>query len=164
APYDRDGANALRGVPHADAVRVLRGRLDAQRAARRSLGTGDELLADLPALASSRSPHDLLASVVDALAATIADAVAPCAPARVLLAGGSVRNAALVKALRERLAPIPVEPTDALGVPASHREAACFAVLGALCADRTPITLPAITGAPAPAPISGAWVDPRRQP
>jgi 1,6-anhydro-N-acetylmuramate kinase len=48
--------------------------------------------------------------------------------------------------------------TDKAGVPAVYREAACFAVLGALCEDRVPITLPRVTGCASPAPLSGAWV------
>ena len=43
---------------------------------------------------------------------------------------------------------------------ATYREAMSFAILGALCQDRIPITLPHVTGCPDPAPISGAWILP----
>jgi 1,6-anhydro-N-acetylmuramate kinase len=43
---------------------------------------------------------------------------------------------------------------------ATYREAMSFAILGALCQDRIPITLPRVTGCPDPAPISGAWILP----
>jgi hypothetical protein len=43
-------------------------------------------------------------------------------------------------------------------MPIEAREAACFAVLGALCADGVPITLPHVTGCRTPAPVSGSWV------
>jgi len=50
--------------------------------------------------------------------------------------------------------------TDEHGVPATHREAVEWAVLGALCQDRVSIGLPAITGCSVPAPIAGAWLFP----
>jgi anhydro-N-acetylmuramic acid kinase len=112
-------------------------------------------------LRGGHSPEDFLSSVVSAVAGAIANAVASLSPGRVLLAGGSARNAALVRALQERLGPVPVAPTDSLGVPVAHRESVAFAVLGALCADRIAITIPTITGAAAPAPISGAWINTR---
>ncbi|MBL8998843.1 MAG: hypothetical protein JNL44_16135, partial [Gemmatimonadetes bacterium] len=49
---------------------------------------------------------------------------------------------------------------DVLGVPVQAREAMCFAVLGALCQDRVPITLSSVTGVPSPSPVSGAWCFP----
>ena len=51
----------------------------------------------------------------------------------------------------------PIELTDASGIPIEFREAAEMAVLGALCQDRVPITLPRVTGVRAPAPIGGVW-------
>lgn len=162
-PFDRDGAAALRGRPDPAAVDALAARLIAQRAEGRSLGTGDELGSALAPLIGRLDAHDALASVVAATARAIAQSVKSAGGVgRVLLAGGSARNAALVAALGRELAPTPAEPLDAAGVPATHREAACFALLGALCADRTPITLPAITGVAAPAPISGAWINTSR--
>lgn len=160
-PFDRDGAAASRGTPDASAVDTIAKVLIAQRASRRSLGTGDELANALAPFASL-APHDLLASVVRAVARAIATTLRESRPDRALLAGGSTRNAALTRALSEELPGIPVEPTDAHRVPAAHREAICFAALGALCADNVPITLPAITGCAAPAPISGSWINPRQ--
>lgn len=162
APFDRDGAGAASGSPIDAVVDPLIQTLERQRRAGRSLGSGDESVATLEALARENRPHpcDLLASVSCAVARVVAEAARSSAPGRVLLAGGSVRHAALVEALRRELAPVPVEPTDALGVPATHREAIAFAALGALCADRAPITLTSVTGARGDAPISGAWIDP----
>jgi 1,6-anhydro-N-acetylmuramate kinase len=47
-----------------------------------------------------------------------------------------------------------------VGVPIEAREAICFAVLGALCEDRVPITLPQVTGCAEPAPVAGVWTYP----
>jgi 1,6-anhydro-N-acetylmuramate kinase len=161
-PFDRNGAGASRGAPDASAVDTLAQLLGAQRGDRRSLGSGDELEAALAPFASL-APHDLLASVVLAVARAIAQALRAHSPHRVLLAGGSTRNAALTRALSEALPGIRVEPTDAHRVPATHREAASFAVLGALCADRTPITFPSITGCAPNALISGSWINPTQR-
>ena len=43
---------------------------------------------------------------------------------------------------------------------ATHREAMSFAILGALCQDRVPITLSQVTGCADPAPVSGTWIFP----
>ena len=51
-----------------------------------------------------------------------------------------------------------VSGLDSENMPIEYREGACFAVLGALCQDRIPITIPWITGVPSPAPLAGAWV------
>ena len=139
-PFDRDGAAAASASPHEPIAAALRGALERQRAAGRSLGSGDEAVATLEALARAHrpAPASLLASAVHAVAGCVAGAIRSMSPApgRVLLAGGSVRNAALVGELRRLLAPIRVDPTDALGVPAGYREAAAFAALGAMCRRR----------------------------
>lgn len=154
--YDEDGRTAARGVRDEDAYTELVQLLDGQRTAGRSLGTGDELASwtrrhgDLPA-------HTLLRSACEAIAETIARAIP--APCPILIAGGGARNAALRSALASRFAR-GVSPTGTVGLPIEYREAACFAVLGALCQDRVPNTLPQVTGVPSPAPISGAWIYP----
>jgi anhydro-N-acetylmuramic acid kinase len=158
APYDEGGRHALGGRIHTAALDGLL-RLLAQRAAgRRSLGTGDESTQWIERWRSETGPADLAATACEAIARTIAAAV-PGRP-RVLLAGGGVRNLALVRAIETACAAFRVEPISAHGVPAEYREAVEMAVLGALCEDRLPITLPRITGVPAPAPLAGAWVYP----
>lgn len=82
-------------------------------------------------------------------------------PERYLLAGGGTGNQVLVAALTAH-ARVPVDLTDIFGVPAAYREAAAMAVLGALCQDGVPITLPAVTGVESPAPIAGVWAYPTR--
>lgn len=86
-------------------------------------------------------------------------------------AGGGARNRALLAAIA-RHAGSPVEITQAWGVPIEQREAAEIAILGALCQDGVPITLPAVTRLPAGAsvhggggaPIAGAWAFPHAMP
>jgi anhydro-N-acetylmuramic acid kinase len=153
--YDEGGRAAAAGAVHDEALADLEGVLRAQASSRRSLGTGDETADWLSRWRAHAQPNDLAATACEAIALTIADATR--GSHRLLLAGGSVRNAALIGAIASA-ASCKSGPTDDLGVPAQYREAACFAVLGALCQDRLPISLPQVTGCPAPAPVSGAWV------
>lgn len=160
APYDKGGEAALRGSANEAASLALKLALEAQRGAGRSLGTGDEAAGWVEAWASRLAPYDLAASAVAAVGEAIGREVARHKPSLVLVAGGGAHNLALAAAVAGA-AGAPVETTGSLGVPISHREAAEIAVLGALCADAVPITLPNVTRVPAPAPISGAWINVR---
>lgn len=155
-PYDAGGAAAARGrvlAPlHAECVEWL----SAQSVAGRSLGSGDELVARAGRLAQHHSPEDVLASACAAVAHTIASRLRGID--RLIVAGGGARNRTLVAQIASR-AGVPVSDSDVFAVPISHREAAAMAVLGALCQDRVPITLPRITHAARPA-VAGAWILP----
>ncbi|CAG1008174.1 Anhydro-N-acetylmuramic acid kinase [Phycisphaerales bacterium] len=155
--FDADGAAASRGIEHADALIDLEGLLESQRRAQRSLGTGDESAEWVSRWRAQVAPEDLAATACAGIAEEIA--LATSETSILLLAGGGARNKALARAIASASA-ARVAPTDEFGLPGQYREAACFAVLGALCQDRVPITLPQVTGCTAPAPISGAWVLP----
>lgn len=160
-PYDEDGSAAMSGQVNDEALEDLGGVLASQAGSRRSLGTGDEVGEWVSRFRARISPEDLAATACEGLGQAIArrltDADPP--PDRILLAGGGVRNRALVRAI-SGWASARVETTEAHGLPPEAREAAEIAVLGALCQDRVPITLPAVTGVPEPAPVAGAWVFP----
>lgn len=155
--FDADGARAAAGRVDDNAFADLKGIFNAQRAGRRSLGTGDELHEWISRFRAHLPPESIAATACEAIAQAIAEATRGCR--RLLLAGGGLKNKTLTAAIRSCSSSI-VEPTDAHGLPAEFREAAEFAVLGALCQDRIPITLPQVTGVPDPAPLSGAWVYP----
>jgi anhydro-N-acetylmuramic acid kinase len=155
-PYDEDGAQALRGTVHDRALEELAAILARQSVQGRSLGTGDEAGEWIERWRAAAPAADLAATACEG----IAQAVGRRAEGRPLvLAGGGVRNRGLRRAL-ESCCAAGVSTTDELGVPAEFREAVCFGVLGALCQDRVPITLPQITGVRAPAPVSGCWMYP----
>ncbi len=162
-PFDAGGAAALGGTVHEDALDDLLGIFAAQSAAGRSLGTGDEVASwvgrQWKGGAGVTGP-DLCTTACEAIADAACRAVARVRPgtARVLVAGGGARNRALVRAFAS-VATFPVETTTEQGVPVESREAVCFAVLGALCRDRVPITLPQITGVTV-APVAGVWAWP----
>ena len=161
-PFDQDGRHAAAGHVHDDALDDLLGVLAAQRAAGRSLGTGDEVASWIGRQwrggAGVPGP-DLAATACEAIAQTIArfflDHAGAHPPARILLAGGGARNAALARAIASCCS-ARVQSTADHGLPVEFREAAAFAVLGLLCADGVPITLPAVTGGRAGV-LSGSW-------
>ncbi len=162
-PFDEDGRVAAAGTAREDALADLMNALGDLERGRRSLGTGDELTQWLNRYAPVLPTPDLAATACTAIAQAVARSLPPrqeAGPsARIVLAGGSVRNIALVRAIRENYDG-PIALTDDVGVAAAYREAAAMAVLGALCQDRVPITLAQVTGWVGPPPVAGAWVFP----
>jgi anhydro-N-acetylmuramic acid kinase len=71
----------------------------------------------------------------------------PKQPDEVILCGGGVRNAALVRMLRETVAPAAVLTTDDLGINADAKEAVSFAVLARAAIRGETNNIPSATGA-----------------
>lgn len=159
-PYDVGGAVASRGAPDPAAMRELRTLLDRQRWADRSLGTKDEAHHWASAWKPRLRSADLARTACEAIGAVIAEAIVDAGVNVALFAGGGVHNAALMDAINfgagER---VRVQTTTEFGVPTAYREAVCMAILGALCQDGVPITLPAVTGRRAGHIVSGAWLE-----
>ena len=178
--FDDGGSAALSAEPDQEALDDLLGVLASQVGpSGRSLGTGDEATAWIGRHwrgGAGCSGATLAATACEAIGQTLAarlsaelslaDPAGSESLPRVLLAGGGVHNAALVHAIASACT-ARVERTDALGVPAGAREAMAFAILGLLCADGVPITLPVVTGVrmtDGRAPISGVWAYPHGGP
>src|SRR5262249_45965895 len=92
----------------------------------------------------------LLCTATHFVARAITSALPPFPPqtqTRALLSGGGVRNGFLWHLLEQHLHEIPVEKTDAHGVPYQSRKAIAAAGLAALTLDGGPANLPAVTGA-----------------
>ncbi len=159
ASFDKDGAGALRGTRHEGAFGALVGLLRLQVGAGRSLGTGDELERAISGFDDTVDAASLAHTACEAIAEVILGTAGVCSGTPVL-AGGGVRNGQLLRSLRDRDAR--TITTASLGIPIEFREAACFAVLGALCQDRIPITLPQVTTLPpgVEAPVAGVWAYP----
>lgn len=68
-------------------------------------------------------------------------------PARVLLSGRGVRNGLLLHLLETQLAGVPLQKTDAFGIPAESRAAVASGIHAALLLDGVPANFPAATGA-----------------
>lgn len=94
--------------------------------------------------------NDLLATLTELTARTVADALRPYAPAEVFVSGGGVRNAYLIERLREQLAPSVLRSTAELGVDADAKEAYLFALLGFFTWHGLPGTLAGCTGSSNP--------------
>ncbi|OLR91669.1 anhydro-N-acetylmuramic acid kinase [Actinokineospora bangkokensis] len=161
-PCDTGGAVARRGRVRADLLDVLL--TDPYYAAPPPKSTGkehfgaehlDAALARVPAVDDA----DLLATLVQLTATTVARALAPYRPTRVLASGGGVRNPALMDALAVALGPAELTTTDALGLPAEAKEAYLTALLGFL----TWCGIPVDTGTGGGARVLGS-VTPGRDP
>jgi anhydro-N-acetylmuramic acid kinase len=95
------------------------------------------------------SPVDLVATATMLTVRTIVRAYRAFLPGidEVILGGGGVRNATLVRWLTDALAPVPVRSSAEFGVDPDFKEAIAFAVLGAETAWGRPGNLPSATGA-----------------
>jgi anhydro-N-acetylmuramic acid kinase len=97
------------------------------------------------------SDEDQLATAVALTAESVARAIrtflAPGGVDAVYASGGGVRNPTLLKALAERLAPVPVSSLESLGVDPKGKEALAFAFLAHQTLCGAPGNVPAVTGA-----------------
>jgi 1,6-anhydro-N-acetylmuramate kinase len=160
AEFDEGGAAALRGKVIGTAAGELVSALRGQSSAGRSLGSGDEAGAWVERH-GGMDGADLAATAVEAIAQVIAERVNAEDAARVVCAGGGVRNAALMGALR-RMCGAAVGVSDEMGMPIETREAAAIATLGAMAADGRAITLEGVTGRGACGLVDGRWCFPKR--
>ncbi|WP_020661704.1 anhydro-N-acetylmuramic acid kinase [Amycolatopsis benzoatilytica] len=105
----------------------------------------DTALSGLPPL----PPEDLLATLTELTAATVAAECRRHAVATVVASGGGIANPALAAALARHL-PGALRTSDDLGLPSSAKEAYLTALLGWLSWCGVPATLPSATGARGP--------------
>lgn len=155
--YDDGGGRALIGHVCEEAEELLTTMLDCQASEHRSLGTGDETIEWVKMFQDACDGQDMARTACAVIANVVARHVGDAD--RIIVAGGGTLNEALMTELREALDP-PLSLSDEFGVAAQYREAAAMAVLGALCQDRVPITLPQITGVIGDAPVAGCWMLP----
>ncbi len=163
AEMDADGAAAARGRSDAGLVAELARHPFLARKPPRSTGRdtfGAPWVDGIVEKARrrgllERGPDDLLATAVDFVAATVADALvrfAPERPRELIVAGGGALNPAQMAALARRTG-LPVCSSAALGLDPKAREALVFAVLAAACVLGLPVTHPGATGAAAGRPL-----------
>ncbi len=173
--YDQDGAWAATGQPCGELLhRWLQDeffRLPPPKSTGREYFGVDywrRCLADT--VAYNLSPADVLATLTDFTAASIAQNYLtwlPAPPTEVLLCGGGSRNAHLRQRIAAYLADPesipptsgkisatpPVFTTDQVGLQADYKEAIAFAVLAYWRLLGIPGNLPAVTGAKRPLPL-----------
>jgi len=80
----------------------------------------------------------------------------------IIIAGGGARNPVLMESLAGRLAPVPIRPSDDLGLPIDAREAVAFALLADAFLMGVPSNVPAVTGAGHPVVLGSLVPGPRR--
>jgi anhydro-N-acetylmuramic acid kinase len=83
---------------------------------------------------------DLLATLVELTAATVADACRKHDVTRVVASGGGTRNPTLMAALKRHLDPASLVTSDELGLPSGAKEAYLTALLGFLTWSGVPAT------------------------
>ena len=162
--YDADGHLAAQGRPDPTLYDAIHQHPFFSRQGVRSTGReefSDQWITGIVEQASHISNQDMIASAVDAVARDVASCCRRgYATTEVVLAGGGSRNRILIEQIRHHCADAcTVLLSDGLGIPATAREALGLAVLGALCQDGVPITLPQVTGAKH-RPGAGVWVYP----
>ena len=126
-----------------------------KQATNRSLGSNDEPHKWIDGLEHT-PPNDLCRSAVQAIVNTIHKNTAHID--EVILAGGAVFNQALVADLKALHGQVYL--SDHFGINPVYRECIEIALLGALCDDKIPITLPQVTGCSDVKFVSGAWMYP----
>jgi anhydro-N-acetylmuramic acid kinase len=153
--YDADGAWAATGKP--DLALVQRWlaqpffRLPPPKSTGREL-FGQDYMAQCfqDATSLALSPADVLATITELTAASIADSYRrflPKIPDQVLICGGGGHNGYLLARLQAHLPTSEVLTTDDLGLNADYKEAIAFAVLAYWRHLGLSSNLPAVTGA-----------------
>lgn len=153
--HDVDGELAAAGTVHGALLARLLEDPYLRRPAPKSTGREyfsaallDRALADVGGGDAGTDPTgpDLLATLTEFTARTVADAVAGYRLEEVVVSGGGVRNPRLMGALGRRLAPTRVAPSTAYGVDPSAKEALLWCLLGFLTWHGCPGTVPVAGG------------------
>ena len=157
--FDAGGRLALSGKPIPALLESLLAdpyfcRKPPKSAGREQFGGAfvERMLAATP----SSGTADLVCTAAELTARTVSDAVLRFTEAshnwdRVLVSGGGVHNAYLMRRLQELLPRLKVAPTDSLGIPADAKEAIGFAVLANETLELAAGNVPSATGARHPA-------------
>ncbi|MPZ80528.1 MAG: anhydro-N-acetylmuramic acid kinase [Actinophytocola sp.] len=150
---DVDGDLAEQGRCRTDLLEIMLA--DAYYTAPPPKSTGKEHFhTDYLRAAMAKVPRvsgpDLLATLVELTATTVADACRAHGVTRVVASGGGMRNPTLRAALRRLLAPAELVGSDELGLPGDAKEAYLTALLGFLTWSGIPANAPSATGAKGP--------------
>jgi anhydro-N-acetylmuramic acid kinase len=93
---------------------------------------------------------DLVATLTELTAVTVAEATAAAGVQVLAAAGGGVRNPVLMARIAQLLPSVEVLTTDRLGVPSDVKEAVAFALIGWATSHGLPGNVPSCTGAAGP--------------
>lgn len=152
---DRDGERAQRGRIDRDLLERLLADPFYAAPAPKSTGREHFHTAYVQQAVGERrgiEDNDLVATLTELTAVTVADALRPYAVTRVLGSGGGMHNPVLVQRLRHHLRPARLAPSDEAGLPTDGKEAYLMALLGYL----TWHGIPAVPTGPDGRPVTGA--------
>ena len=157
--FDAGGRLALSGKPIPALLESLLADPYFRREPPKSAGReqfGGAFVERMLAAAGSSGAPDLVCTAAELTARTVGDAVLRFTETshhwdRVLVSGGGVHNAYLMRRLQELLPRLKVAPTDSLGIPADAKEAIGFAVLANETIELSTGNVPSATGARHPA-------------
>lgn len=105
---------------------------------------------------NQESPVDVQATLLEFTVQSISNAIQPFDCKRILVCGGGVHNALIMKRLNEVLQ-IPVISTAEIGVDPDWVEASCFAWLAKQTLERKTGNLPSVTGAKQEVILGGVY-------
>jgi len=152
--FDADGALAASGTVIPALLTELLAESYYQLAPPKS--SGKELFhlgyvrAAVSRLGISPDLPDLVATLTELTAVTVAEAISKADVRLLVAAGGGVRNPVLMGRIGQLLPGVEVLTTDRLGVPADVKEAVAFALIGWATAHALPGNVPSCTGAAGP--------------
>ncbi len=135
ARCDRDGRLALAGRVRPDLLDALLRHPHFARTPPVSTGReafSEQFLDQTLAGIAEVSGEDLLATLTELTAVSVARALDACDVAEVVASGGGTRNPALMSALRRALDTVPLVSSDERGLAATAKETAMWALLGFL--------------------------------
>lgn len=147
---DVDGALARTGTPDPELLEYLLAEPYYRLAPPKSTGLelfGPGYLEEALRKAGRPEDGDLLATLVEVTATTVADALRPHGVREVISSGGGTRNPVLVERLAAHLEPARLTFSDAIGVDGDAKEAYLFALIGFLSWHGIPGVVTGCTGA-----------------
>lgn len=157
--YDEDAAIALSGQVDETLLATLLAepyyRLTPPKSTGKELFNLDYVERALAASGRHPSDADLLATLIELSARTVADAVREAGVGYLAASGGGCRNPLLMRRLRELLPEVEVVLTDEIGLPVDTKEAVLMALIGWCTMHGLPGIAPGGTGARTPS-ILGA--------
>lgn len=162
AAFDEDGRLAAAGTVDEGLLEVLLAEPYYALPAPKS--TGKELFhrAYLDDALARAGTHpllpDLVATLVELTARTVAHAVRAADLDLVVASGGGVRHPGLMTRLGALLEGVELTTTESLGIPSDQKEAVAFALIGWATAHGLPGNVPSCTGACGPRVLGGVLV------
>ena len=161
APHDEDGRLAASGKVHAALLADFLDDEYFRRAPPKSTGREhfSEAWLQTKLAGYKLTAADVMATLCELTARSIADAVSACRPraARVLVCGGGIHNRNLMQRLGALLTDHKIGSTADYGVDPDWVEAMAFAWLARETLAGRPGNLPAVTGAREPAILGGIY-------